>query len=90
MKLTRTSTTLARQAGTLAVSLALGTPFITGPMNATAAEGQTSVAQAAQENTNGAAGQMPAYYDGALFTVNMIVETDEVNRCSVVGGIRLR
>jgi hypothetical protein len=28
-------------------------------------------AQAAQKSTNGAAGQMPAYYDGELFTVNM-------------------
>jgi hypothetical protein len=71
MKLTRTNTTLARQAGTLAVSLALGTLFIAGSMNATAAEGQTSVTLAAQQSTNGAAGQMPAYYDGALFTVNM-------------------
>jgi Protein of unknown function (DUF3455) len=31
----------------------------------------TNVAQAAEKNTNGAAGQMPAYYDGELFTVNM-------------------
>jgi hypothetical protein len=29
------------------------------------------VAHAASPNTNGAAGQMPAYYDGDLFTVNM-------------------
>ncbi len=31
----------------------------------------TSVALAAKGNTNGAAGQMPAYYDAELFTVNM-------------------
>jgi hypothetical protein len=34
-------------------------------------QGQTNVALAAQVSTNGAAGQMPAYYDGELFTVNM-------------------
>ncbi|HTL58570.1 MAG TPA: hypothetical protein VL361_22980 [Candidatus Limnocylindrales bacterium] len=33
--------------------------------------GQTNVAHAAQGTTKGAAGQMPAYYDGELFTVNM-------------------
>jgi hypothetical protein len=71
MKLTRSNTTPARQVGALAVSLALGTLFIAGPMYATAAYGQTDVALATHENTNGAAGQMPAYYDGALFTVNM-------------------
>jgi hypothetical protein len=36
-----------------------------------ACPGQTNVALAAQGNTNGAAGQMPAFYDGELFTVNM-------------------
>src|SRR6059036_3532999 len=30
-----------------------------------------TVARAAQASPNGAAGQMPAYYDGELFTVNM-------------------
>jgi hypothetical protein len=33
--------------------------------------GQTSVAHAAQGSPHGAATQMPAYYDGELFTVNM-------------------
>jgi hypothetical protein len=33
--------------------------------------GQTGVAFASQGTTNGAAGQMPAFYDGELFTVNM-------------------
>ncbi len=33
--------------------------------------GRTGVAFASQGNTNGAAGQMPAFYDGELFTVNM-------------------
>ncbi len=36
-----------------------------------ACQGQTNVALAAQGSTNGAAGQMPAFYDGKLFTVNM-------------------
>ncbi len=36
-----------------------------------ACQGQTNVALAAQGSPNGAAGQMPAYYDGELFTVNM-------------------
>ena len=34
-------------------------------------QGQTNVASAAQGSPNGAATQMPAYYDGELFTVNM-------------------
>src|SRR5437867_1690822 len=34
-------------------------------------QGQTNVASAAQGSPNGAASQMPAYYDGELFTVNM-------------------
>ena len=33
--------------------------------------GQTMVAHAAQGSPHGAATQMPAYYDGELFTVNM-------------------
>jgi hypothetical protein len=36
-----------------------------------ARQGPTSVVLAAPGNTNGAAGQMPAFYDGELFTVNM-------------------
>ena len=40
-----------------------------------ACQGQTNVALAAQGSTNGAAGQMPAYYDGDLFTVNMKLES---------------
>ena len=32
---------------------------------------QTSAARTAADSTNGAAGQMPAFYDGELFTVNM-------------------
>jgi hypothetical protein len=34
-------------------------------------QAQTNVALAGQGSPNGAAGQMPAYYDGELFTVNM-------------------
>jgi hypothetical protein len=33
--------------------------------------GQTNVVQAAEKSANGAASQMPAFYDGELFTVNM-------------------
>ena len=33
--------------------------------------GQTNLAVAAGGSKNGAAGQMPAFYDGELFTVNM-------------------
>lgn len=33
--------------------------------------GQTNEVLAAKGNVNGAAGQMPAYHDGELFTVNM-------------------
>jgi hypothetical protein len=36
-----------------------------------ACQGQTNVALAAQGSPNGAAGQMPAFYDGELVTVNM-------------------
>ena len=36
-----------------------------------ARQGETSVALAATGSSNGAATQMPAYYDGELFTVNM-------------------
>jgi hypothetical protein len=34
-------------------------------------QGQTNVAHATQGNTNGAAGQSPAFYDGQLFTINL-------------------
>jgi hypothetical protein len=37
----------------------------------TAAASRTHASLAAAGNTNGAAGQMPAFYDGELFTVNM-------------------
>ena len=36
-----------------------------------ACQSGTNMALAAQGSNNGAAGQMPAYYDGELFTVNM-------------------
>ena len=44
-------------------------PSVNEPLSATA--GQTLQALAAGPSTKGAAGQMPAYYDGQLFTVNM-------------------
>ena len=34
-------------------------------------QGQTNLALAAEGSTKGAAGRMPAFYDGELFTVNM-------------------
>lgn len=46
-------------------SIALAVPA------ALCAAGQTGVAVASDGSMNGAAGQMPAFYDGELFTVNM-------------------
>ena len=46
-------------------SVALAVPV------ALCAAGQTVVAFASDGSMNGAAGQMPAFYDGELFTVNM-------------------
>ena len=43
---------------------------------------QTSGARAAG-NTNGAAGQMPAYYDGQLFTVNMKEMPDKASDSTI-------
>lgn len=71
MKLTRTSTTVVRQAWTLAVSLALAAVSIACSISATAAENQANASLATQASTNGAAGQMPAYHDGELFTINV-------------------
>jgi hypothetical protein len=47
--------------------------------------GQTNMALAAEGSTNGAAGQMPAYYDGELFTVNM-KELSETASASIIGN----
>ena len=47
--------------------------------------GQTNVALAAEGSMNGAAGQMPAYYDGELFTVNM-KEMPETASASIIGN----
>jgi hypothetical protein len=41
------------------------------------AAGRTNAPRAAAGSVNGAAGQMPAYYDGELFTVNMKQEPDD-------------
>src|SRR6266542_5116044 len=46
----------------------IGVIFITGLLFVTLTG---SAALAAQPSTNGAAGQMPAFYEGELFTVNM-------------------
>jgi hypothetical protein len=46
--------------------------------------GQTNGTLAADVNTNGAAGQMPAYYEGELFTVNMKQLSDAAG-ASIIG-----
>ena len=46
--------------------------------------GQTNGALAAQGSVNGAAGQMPAFYEGDLFTVNM-KELSETASASIIG-----
>jgi hypothetical protein len=46
--------------------------------------GRTNVQLAAAGSTNGAAGQMPAYYDGDLFTVNMKELSDNAS-ASLIG-----
>jgi hypothetical protein len=43
------------------------------------AASKTSAPLAAATTTNGAAGQMPAFYDGQLFTVNMKQEPDDAS-----------
>ena len=53
------------------------TPSVNEPLSTTA--GQTPQALAAGPSTNGAAGQMPAYYDGQLFTVNMKEMPDDAS-----------
>ena len=53
------------------------TPSVNEPLSTTA--GQTPQALAAEPSTNGAAGQMPAYYDGQLFTVNMKEMPDDAS-----------
>jgi hypothetical protein len=47
--------------------------------------GQTNKALAADGSMNGAAGQMPAYYDGELFTVNM-KELPKTASASILGN----
>jgi hypothetical protein len=49
--------------------------------------GQPQVARAAGGSTNGAAGQMPAYYEGELFTVNM-KELPSTASASLIGRNR--
>lgn len=55
----------------------------TGP-SAGEAFPKTNGAAAAQRSTNGAAGQMPAFYEGDLFTVNM-KELSETASASIIG-----
>ena len=47
-------------------------------------QGQTNVASAAQRSPNGAASQMPAFYEGQLFTVNMKQQPDNAS-ASLIG-----
>jgi hypothetical protein len=46
--------------------------------------GALGVALAAPGSTNGAAGQMPAYYDGRLFTINLL-ELSDTAAASIIG-----
>jgi hypothetical protein len=48
--------------------------------------GQTNLAVAAGGNTNGAAGQMPAFYDGELFTVNMKEMPDNASDSTIANN----
>lgn len=57
-------------------------PSTNQPLSQTA--GQINNALAADGNMNGAAGQMPAYYDGELVTVNM-KELSETAAASIIG-----
>ncbi len=52
----------------------------TGP----SAGSQTNGLLAAQASVNGAGGQMPAYYDGELFTVNMKEQSEAAN-AAIIG-----
>jgi len=52
----------------------------TGP----SAGSQTNGLLAAQASVNGAGGQMPAYYDGELFTVNMKEQSETAN-AAIIG-----
>ena len=47
---------------------------------------QAAGALAAAKTTNGAAGQMPAYYDGNLFTVNMKEEPDNASASTIANN----
>jgi hypothetical protein len=49
-----------------------------------APSGQTNAARTAEASMNGAAGQMPAFYEGNLFTVNM-KELSETANESIIG-----
>ena len=53
----------------------------TGP----SAGSQTNGLLAAQASVNGAGGQMPAYYDGELFTVNMKEQSEAAN-AAIIGA----
>jgi hypothetical protein len=54
------------------------------PLVLLCAVGQTNVAFAAQGSMNGAAGQMPAFYEGGLVTVNMKEMPDDAS-ASLIG-----
>ena len=51
--------------------IALVPALLAGAVVLSVATASTNVAFAAERSMNGAAGQMPAFYDGKLFTVNM-------------------
>jgi hypothetical protein len=55
-----------------------------GPLSATADQPQPVLAAAG--NTNGAAGQMPAFYEGRLFTVNMKEMTGDASAALIANN----
>ena len=70
--------------GLLAISLSAcqqdGGMSPTGPSTSSQANGRL----AAQASVNGAGGQMPAYYEGQLFTVNMKEQSETAN-AAIIG-----
>jgi hypothetical protein len=62
----------------------------TAPIRASAATPvQASATVSSGENRNGAAGQMPAFYDGRLFTVNMKQLPDSASASTIANNANL-
>ena len=73
-KSTRATLTLAVLSVLLVACESNGRSTVTAPLAST-----SLAATRSQANTNGAAGQMPAYYDGDLVTVNMKEMPDDAS-----------